>query len=82
MKKGVRDIFMICLGAVIVVGFFMLMYFLVYIAIPETNKQILNLVIGALIASFSTIVNFYFGSSKGSQDKSEMMNPPETGVKQ
>ena len=69
-----KDIFQYVLGALITIGFFMLLYILIYSGIPEQNKDILYLVVGALIGTFSTVVTYFYGSSKGSSDKSEMMN--------
>lgn len=69
-----KDIFQYILGALITIGFFVLMISLVYASIPEQNKDLLNLVVGALIGSFATIVGYFFGSSKGSADKNEIFN--------
>ena len=69
-----KDIFQYVLGALITIGFFVLMVGLVYTAVPDINKDLLNLVAGALIGSFATIVGYFFGSSKGSADKNEMLN--------
>jgi uncharacterized BrkB/YihY/UPF0761 family membrane protein len=71
--KG-KDIFQYVLGGLITVGFFVLMFGLIYTAVPDINKDLLNLVVGALIGSFATIVGYFFGSSKGSADKNEMLN--------
>jgi uncharacterized BrkB/YihY/UPF0761 family membrane protein len=71
--KQAKDIFQYILGALITVGFFILLLSLVYTTIPTDNKDLLNLVVGALIGSFSTIVGYYFGSSKGSADKNELL---------
>lgn len=72
MKKT-REIYMLILGALIVIGFFVLLYILVYSGIPETNKEILNIVVGALIGSFTGVVGYFFGSSIGSKDKTDLM---------
>ena len=72
--KNTRDILMYVLGVVIVTGFFALLYILIYDAIPETNKEILNIVIGALIGSFTTVVGYFYGSSLGSKNKDEILN--------
>jgi len=69
-----KDLFQYILGALIVVGFFALLYLLVKSAIPEPNKDLLNLVVGALIASFSMVVGYFYGSSAGSARKDELMN--------
>ncbi|MCK5774808.1 MAG: hypothetical protein KAH25_01460 [Bacteroidales bacterium] len=36
---------------------------------PETNNRLVDLLTGGVITIISTIVNFFFGSSKGSRDK-------------
>ena len=71
--KSAKDLFQYILGALITVGFFVLLLSLVYSTIPLENKDLLNLVVGALIGSFSTIVGYFFGSSKGSAEKTELM---------
>jgi hypothetical protein len=71
MKKEVKDIFQYVLGALIVIGFFTLLYLLVSGEVPEANKDLLNLVVGALIGSFATVVGYFYGSSSGSAKKDE-----------
>ena len=71
--ENTREILMYVLGVVIVTGFFALLYILIYDAIPETNKEILNIVIGALIGSFTTVVGYFYGSSIGSKNKDEIL---------
>jgi len=71
--KDIGNIFMYALGAIVVIGFFFLMAFLIKFEIPKANENILHLVIGALIGSFTSVVGFFFGSSKGSKDKTELI---------
>ena len=71
--KTMQEIYMYILGAIIVIGFFLLLYLLVYQQIPVDNKDILNIVVGALIGSFTTVVGYFYGSSKSSADKTEML---------
>ena len=68
-----KEIYMYALAALIAIGFFGLLYILVYVPIPESNANVLYLVVGALIGSFTTVVGYFFGSSKGSADKTEIM---------
>ena len=68
-----KNIFQYVLGALIVTGFFILMVVLVYTSVPDTNKDLLNLVVGALIGSFATVVGYFYGSSMGSSDKNELL---------
>ena len=72
--KTIQDIYMYLLGALVVAGFFLLLYLLVYQAVPEINKDILNIVVGALIGMAGNVVNYFFGSSKGSSDKTQLLN--------
>lgn len=64
---------MFILGGLIVVGFFVLLYLLIMAEVPERNKDLLNLVVGALIGSFATVVGYFYGSSAGSATKTEIM---------
>jgi drug/metabolite transporter (DMT)-like permease len=68
-----KNIFQYVLGALITVGFFVLLYLLLLSAVPEENKEILNIVVGALIGSFTSIVGYFYGSSLGSADKNELL---------
>lgn len=68
-----RNIFQYALGALIVLGFFALLYVLVKTTVPETNKELLNITVGALIGCFTSIVGYFYGSSAGSAEKNEML---------
>jgi xanthine/uracil permease len=65
------------LAVVIVVGFFVLLGLLIFKEIPPQNKDLLNIVIGTLLAAFMSVVSYWYGSSKGSADKTEMFKKPE-----
>jgi len=69
-----KDIAMYLLGGLICIGFFVLLGILLSKNIPSDNRDVLNLVIGALIGSFTTVVTYFYGSSQGSKDKNEMLN--------
>lgn len=64
-------VFQYVLGAIIIIGFFVLLIILITKAVPDSNRDLLNLVIGALLGSFSTVVGYFYGSSAGSAAKSE-----------
>ena len=67
--KG-KDIYMYVLGAVIVIGFFTILGFM--IVVGRYDKD-LSIVLGALIAAFSMVVSYFYGSSKSSSDKNDML---------
>lgn len=48
-------------------------YSLVYVPIPEGNKEALYILIGIISSTVSMIAGFYYGSSKGSQKKDELI---------
>lgn len=73
MKDWIKELYMYILATIIVLAVFILLYFLVFVGIPETNRDILNIVVGAVIGSFVTVVGFFFGSSKGSADKTKII---------
>ena len=70
----IKEIFQYVLGGLIVAGFFALLILLVLSAVPTENKDLLNLVVGTLIGSFSGIVSYLFGSSLGSSKKDQLLN--------
>ena len=72
--QTIKDVYMYLLGGLIVAGFFLLLYLLVYQGVPEINKDILNIVVGALIGMAGNVVNYFFGSSKGSADKTQLLD--------
>lgn len=68
-----KDIAMYILGAIIVLGFFGLLGMLIIKGIPQTNEQLLNIAIGSLLAAFGTVVGYFYGSSAGSKEKTEII---------
>ena len=73
MKKENKELYMYILGAIIVIAFFATIYLLAKVEMPLTNKDLLLIVIGALVAKFGDVVAYFFGSSKGSADKNDML---------
>ena len=69
-----KDLFMYVLGGLIVLAFFALLALLVFNGIPEQNESLLNIAIGSLLAAFATVVGYFYGSSKSSAEKTEIMN--------
>jgi glycosyl hydrolase family 108/predicted peptidoglycan binding protein len=67
----------------VIVGFFVFLFVLIWLyktgaapgATPDDKNsfipQIINIVVGALTAAFATVVNFWLGSSAGSQKKDD-----------
>jgi drug/metabolite transporter (DMT)-like permease len=72
-RKKPNTIALYILAAVIVSGFFVLLYFLVFNKIPEGNESLLKIAVGALISSFTGVVGYFFGSSAGSANKTDLI---------
>jgi len=66
------------LAALIIAGFIILTVVLFIPAVqtemPQWVKENLTAVFVAWITQFSTVVNYFFGSSKGSADKNNLIN--------
>ena len=74
MKELWKQIFQYGLAALIAVGLYWVTYLLIMKAAPETNKDALLILLGVMAAAFSNVVGFFFGSSKGSQNKDDILN--------
>lgn len=66
-----KDIAMYILGALVAIGFFATLIFMI---LKGSYESSVNLIVGALVGSFTTIVAYFFGSSKSSADKTEMIH--------
>lgn len=65
---------MYVLGALVVIGIFALVYMLAFYPVPESNTDALFIVVGALVGAFANVVGYFFGSSKSSSDKNELLH--------
>lgn len=57
------------LAGMFVFGVFYVIWQLMHFEVPRGNKDALNIIFGAITGSLTTIVAFYFGSSKSAQSK-------------
>ena len=72
MKKD--QIALYVFSMLIVAAFFAVIYLLIFNASPEGNRDLLNILLGALMAAFTGVVQYFFGSSVGSAKKTEIMS--------
>jgi len=68
-----KDIFQYCLATLVVIGFFFLIYVVFIKGLPPENKDVAYLLVGALIAVFTSVVNYFFASTKGSAEKTDII---------
>jgi len=73
MEKDLKDKFQYALAAFIVLGFFAILGGLLMWAVPTENKDALNISLGALVGGFSAVLGYFFGSSKGSSEKNDII---------
>jgi drug/metabolite transporter (DMT)-like permease len=73
MKKTTKDWFLYGLATIIVLAMFILVGILIFVEIKPQNEQLLVLILGQLIAAFLTVINYFYSSSKGSADKTDML---------
>ena len=73
---GKKDVNLYILAWVVVAGFFILTGMLMLI--PEldgrTNNAMVNILFGGLVSGFATVLGYFFGSSKGSNDKTQLLS--------
>ena len=62
------------LALLVTIGFFSLLGAFMFIGVPTSTRDILNVMIGALGTAWVAIINYYFGSSHGSAQKNILMS--------
>jgi hypothetical protein len=58
----------------LLVGFFAVLFALLFVDMPQSGHDVLLVMIGALVAAMGDMRGFYFGSSNSSEKKSEMID--------
>jgi len=69
----VKDWMPKALGLLITVGFFGMLYWMMRHEVPIGNKDMLNILLGALGSAWIGVCGYYFGSSAGSAAKTEIL---------
>ena len=72
--KVAKEFYMYLLGAVIIVCAFFLGYLLATNEIPAGNKDVVMVSVGVILGWGSMVVSYFYGSSKSSADKTEIMS--------
>jgi hypothetical protein len=73
MHKHIREFGMYALGILTVVSFFLVLVYTFKIEIPQNNRDVVMIMIGVLCASYKDVTGYFYGGSKGSADKTELM---------
>jgi len=71
---GKRDMNLYVLAWTVILGFFTLCGVLMRWPLPEGSNQVVFMLFGALSTGFGTVLSYFFGSSKSSNDKTRMLS--------
>lgn len=69
------------LAYLITAGFFGMLVAMLFNAIPDQNRDILNIMLGALGTTWANVTGYYYGSTKGSEAKSALLAQATPEVK-
>lgn len=75
--KVMKELYMYVLGAIVVLCAFFLGYLLATNEIPTGNKDVVMVAVGVILGWGSMVVGYFFGSSKSSSDKNEILAKKE-----
>jgi len=70
---GKTDINLYVLAWSIVIGFFVLIGVMMFVAIPSESNNIIYMLFGTLSAGFGSVMQYFFGSSRGSNEKTKIL---------
>jgi len=80
METKWKELYMYILATIVVLCIMIFTYALIFYKIPQENIQIINILAGALMGAFLTVIGYFFGSSKSSAEKTKIIangNKPE-----
>jgi hypothetical protein len=72
-EMAVRDMIPGILAVGVSVGFFGVLAYMLKFGAPQAGGEALMVMLGALGASWGAVMNYYFGSSKSSADKTQLL---------
>lgn len=70
---GKTDVNLYALAWLIVGGFFILVGFLTQYTLPKDSNGVIFLLFGSLASGFGAVIQYFFGSSKSSADKTALL---------
>ena len=73
MQTSTKDMTPTILAYAITLGFFGLLAVMMFVSLPVSTMQIVNILVGSLGASWGSVISFYFGSTAGSKMKTELL---------
>ena len=79
MNELWKQIFQYGLAALIFGALVAVIILLIVRAVPQENKDAMLILVGVLASAFTAVIGFFFGSSKSSQAKDDMLNKKLNG---
>lgn len=64
---------MFSLAWAVVIAFFAFTVLVLFVKVPVESSQMVGTLIGVISTAFGVVLNYYFGSSKGSADKTKLL---------
>lgn len=80
MGISTRDWVPKVLAMAVTAGFFGILLLMAFQPLPGTNKDLVNVVVGALGTAWISIIGYYFGTSVGSMRKTELLAKPSVPI--
>ncbi|MCW3126585.1 MAG: hypothetical protein JWO03_2243 [Bacteroidetes bacterium] len=74
IEKGIKELYMYVLGAFVVGMAVASVLMLITHAVPEGNHDIVVMALGQLLGFAGLVVGYFYGSSKSSADKTELIS--------
>lgn len=71
--KNWQSIYLYVLGGITTLCFAALVFCLIFHLVPEGNNNLVYLVIGLFGGFTASVYGYFFGTSKGSSDKTDML---------
>ncbi|NML32453.1 hypothetical protein [Paraburkholderia antibiotica] len=68
------------LAMAVTTGFFGILLLMAFQSLPPANKDLVNVVVGALGTAWISIISYYFGTSVGSMRKTELLAQPSVPI--
>ncbi|CAB3777660.1 hypothetical protein LMG28614_00433 [Paraburkholderia ultramafica] len=68
------------LAMAVTTGFFGILLLMALQPLPGTNKDLVNVIVGALGTAWISIIGYYFGTSVGSMRKTELLAKPSAPI--
>ena len=73
MSPHPRGVAQAILGAAVVLGFFTAFWIILHAQVEPALRDVVMVIAGNLSAKFGSVVDYFFGSSSGSAEKTRLM---------